>query len=196
MASAKIIQIDRESLMSFSHHLLCFNALWFIADEEIEEDHVLDWILEIHHGNTMKNVSRQSLMNMVDNYDFLAVVFCKSFIYLNLEWIILLNYSLDTVGEEESERVLRRVEMIDEEVAQYGVLLVKCDDYLMAKKYGHRSTPALVYFRHGKLLHFEGTHFFCKDYMILRSWSMFMNDFFYRRFDGWRGSSRLAHRSR
>jgi len=71
-----------------------------------------------------------------------------------------LNYSLDTVGEEESERVLRRVEMIDEEVAQYGVLLVKCDDYLMAKKYGHRSTPALVYFRHGKLLHFEGMHCF------------------------------------
>jgi hypothetical protein len=25
----------------------------------------------------MKNVSRQSLMSMVDNYDYLAVVFCK-----------------------------------------------------------------------------------------------------------------------
>lgn len=63
---------------------------------------------------------------------------------------------LDTVGEEESERVLRRLELIDEEVHQYGPLLVKCDDYLMSKKYGHRSTPALVFFRHGKILHFEG----------------------------------------
>ena len=60
------------------------------------------------------------------------------------------------MGEEESERVLRRLELIDEEVAQYGSLLVKCDDHLMAKKFGHRSTPALVFFRHGKVLHFEG----------------------------------------
>lgn len=64
--------------------------------------------------------------------------------------------TLDTVGEEESERVLRRLELIDMEVQEYGTLLVKCDDYLMSKKYGHRSTPALVFFRHGKILHFEG----------------------------------------
>ncbi|XP_046651298.1 uncharacterized protein LOC124342369 isoform X3 [Daphnia pulicaria] len=107
------------------------------AEEVFEEDNVLDWILEMHHGNTMKNVSRQSLMSMVENYDYLAVVF----------------YS---VGEEESERVLRRLELIDMEVQEYGTLLVKCDDYLMSKKYGHRSTPGLVFFRHGKILHFEG----------------------------------------
>ena len=47
-----------------------------MTEEVFEEDNVLDWILEMHHGNTMKNVSRQSLMNMVDNYDYLAVVFC------------------------------------------------------------------------------------------------------------------------
>uniref|UniRef100_A0A0N8DDR4 L(2)01289 long form n=1 Tax=Daphnia magna TaxID=35525 RepID=A0A0N8DDR4_9CRUS len=107
------------------------------AEDTFEEDNVLDWILEMHHGNTMKNVSRQSLMSMVENYDYLAVVFY-------------------TVGEEESERVLRRLELIDMEVQEYGTLLVKCDDYLMSKKYGHRSTPALVFFRHGKILHFEG----------------------------------------
>ncbi|KAI9560775.1 hypothetical protein GHT06_011727 [Daphnia sinensis] len=106
-------------------------------EDTFEEDNVLDWILEMHHGNTMKNVSRQSLMSMVENYDYLAVVFY-------------------TVGEEESERVLRRLELIDVEVQEYGTLLVKCDDYLMSKKYGHRSTPALVFFRHGKILHFEG----------------------------------------
>jgi len=52
--------------------------------------------------------------------------------------------------------VLRRLELIDEEVSEYGSLLVKCDDHLMAKKFGHRSTPALVFFRHGKIIHFEG----------------------------------------
>ncbi len=48
-----------------------------MTEETFEEDHVLDWILELHHGNTMRNVSRQSLMSMVDNYDYLAVVFCS-----------------------------------------------------------------------------------------------------------------------
>jgi len=38
---------------------------------------VLDWILEQHMGNTMRNVSRHTLLGMVDSYDYLAVVFCK-----------------------------------------------------------------------------------------------------------------------
>ena len=53
-----------------------------MTEEVFEEDNVLDWILELHHGNTMKNVSRQSLMSMVENYDYLAVIFCKKPIYL------------------------------------------------------------------------------------------------------------------
>jgi len=57
------------------------------------------------------------------------------------------------------------LELIDEEVLQYGTLLVKCDDHLMAKKYGHRSTPALVFFRHGKIIHFEGIYT-CSSYFI------------------------------
>jgi hypothetical protein len=129
-----------------------------MTEEVFEEDNVLDWILEMHHGNTMKNVSRQSLMSMVENYDYLAVVFCRKMITLKKSWRVLtgFNFSLDSVGEEESERVLRRLELIDMEVQEYGTLLVKCDDYLMSKKYGHRSTPGLVFFRHGKILHFEG----------------------------------------
>jgi hypothetical protein len=53
-----------------------------MTEEVFEEDNVLDWILEMHHGNTMKNVSRQSLMSMVENYDYLAVVFCRKMITL------------------------------------------------------------------------------------------------------------------
>lgn len=138
------------------------NFAFSLTEDTFEEDNVLDWILEMHHGNTMKNVSRQSLMSMVENYDYLAVVFCKEMLrnsppppvhYVTFAMFLC---TLDTVGEEESERVLRRLELIDMEVQEYGTLLVKCDDYLMSKKYGHRSTPALVFFRHGKILHFEG----------------------------------------
>ena len=56
------------------------------AEEVFEEDNVLDWILEMHHGNTMKNVSRQSLLSMVDNYDYLAVVFCE-YTYLTIDFL-------------------------------------------------------------------------------------------------------------
>ena len=53
-------------------------SLWSVADDGFEEDHVLDWILEQHMGNTMRNVSRHTLLGMVDSYDYLAVLFCKS----------------------------------------------------------------------------------------------------------------------
>lgn len=59
-----------------------FTVKCSMTEEVFEEDNVLDWILEMHHGNTMKNVSRQSLMSMVENYDYLAVVFCRKMITL------------------------------------------------------------------------------------------------------------------
>ncbi len=49
--------------------------LWI--DEVFDEDHVLNWILETHLGNSIKNVSRHSLLTMVDSYDYLAVIFRK-----------------------------------------------------------------------------------------------------------------------
>jgi len=52
--------------------------------------------------------------------------------------------------------MLRHLELIDDELTEFGVRLVKLDDPLMAKKYGHRSPPGLGYFRKGNYIKYDG----------------------------------------
>ena len=52
--------------------------------------------------------------------------------------------------------MLRHMELIDDESTAYGVTLVKIDDPLMAKKYGHREPPGLGYFRKGNYIKYDG----------------------------------------
>lgn len=62
------------------------------------------------------------------------------------------------VNSEDSDvpRVLRHIELIDDEAAEYGIKIVKCDDLLMAKKYGFRNPPGISYFRKGKYINYDG----------------------------------------
>lgn len=46
-------------------------------------------------------------------------------------------------------RILRHIELIDDEASEYGITIVKSTDKLMAKKYGYRKLPGLTYFRKG-----------------------------------------------
>ena len=52
--------------------------------------------------------------------------------------------------------MLRHLELIDDEAAEYEVKMVKIDDPLMAKKYGHREPPGLGFFRQGNFIKYEG----------------------------------------
>ena len=52
--------------------------------------------------------------------------------------------------------MLRHLELIDDEASQYGVKLVKLDDPLMSKKYGHRDPPGLGLFRKGNYIKYDG----------------------------------------
>ena len=58
--------------------------------------------------------------------------------------------------------MLRTLEKIDDDAGEFGVHLVKINDRLMAKKYGIRNPPGLVYFRKGKFIMYEGG----KNYFI------------------------------
>lgn len=67
--------------------------------------------------------------------------------------------NLDPVDKEEdpeSPRVLRHVELIDDEAAEYGIKIVRMKDRLMAKKYGFRNPPGITYFRKGKNINYDG----------------------------------------
>ena len=62
----------------------------------------------------------------------------------------------DKENDEESLKILRHIELIDDEAAEYGIRVVKCHDLLMAKKYGYRNPPGITYFRKGKAINYDG----------------------------------------
>ena len=77
---------------------------------------------------------------MIAEREYLAVFFYKS-------------------DDDESAEIAEHLEKIDDDCADYDVGLVKINDQLIAKKYGIRQTPGLVYFRRGKHIRFDGNLF-------------------------------------
>jgi hypothetical protein len=64
----------------------------------------------------------------------------------------------DCEDSADSPRILRHIELIDDEAAEYGIKIVKTSDRLMAKKYGYRKPPGITYFRKGKSINYDGLH--------------------------------------
>jgi hypothetical protein len=52
--------------------------------------------------------------------------------------------------------VLQELENIDDECDRYGIQMVKIMDTQLAKRYGIKTFPALVYFRNGNPLLYDG----------------------------------------
>ncbi|XP_032311575.1 uncharacterized protein LOC6496628 isoform X12 [Drosophila ananassae] len=98
---------------------------------------VFNWILEQKADQSIQLIDRDQLFEYIGTKDFLAVVFYKE-------------------DDPDSPRVLRHIELIDDEAAEYGIYIVKMHDKLMAKKYGFRNPPGLTYFRKGKYINYDG----------------------------------------
>ncbi|KAH8285586.1 hypothetical protein KR054_011304 [Drosophila jambulina] len=98
---------------------------------------VFNWILEQKADQSIQLIDRETLFEFIGTKDFLAVVFYKE-------------------DDPDSPRVLRHIELIDDEAAEYGIHIVKMHDKLMAKKYGYRNPPGLTYFRKGKYINYDG----------------------------------------
>lgn len=62
----------------------------------------------------------------------------------------MLTLDADDDANTGAKRMLRHLELIDDEASLYGIKLVKCVDKLIAKKYGFRDLPGISYFRKGK----------------------------------------------
>ncbi|KAM7342624.1 hulk isoform 2-T2 [Cochliomyia hominivorax] len=102
-----------------------------------DENEVFKWILEQKADESIQLIDRETLFEYIGSKDFLAVVFYKE-------------------DDPDSPRVLRHIELIDDEAAEYGIQVVKCHDKLMAKKYGFRNPPGITYFRKGKYINYDG----------------------------------------
>ncbi|XP_039749496.1 uncharacterized protein LOC120626186 isoform X3 [Pararge aegeria] len=103
----------------------------------LDETEVLDWMVRQKEDESIEEIDRDELFKYIETKEFLAVVFYK---------------------EEDplSPRILRHVELIDDEAAEYGIKIVKCSDRLMAKKYGYRNPPGITYFRKTKYINYDG----------------------------------------
>ncbi|XP_061506388.1 uncharacterized protein LOC1277063 isoform X4 [Anopheles gambiae] len=111
-----------------------------VDDDEgdlLNEYDVLDWMHGQKTDESIQEVERDELLSLIDSQDFLGVVF----------------YVED---DPNTPKILRHIELIDDEAADYGILLVKCSDRLMAKKFGFRNPPGVTYFRKGKSINYDG----------------------------------------
>ncbi|XP_062525978.1 uncharacterized protein LOC101735409 isoform X3 [Bombyx mori] len=103
----------------------------------LDESEVLDWMVKQKEDESIEEIDRDELFKYIETKEFLAVIFYKE-------------------DDPESPRVLRHVELIDDEAAQYGIKIAKCSDKLMAKKYGFRNPPGITYFRKTKYINYDG----------------------------------------
>lgn len=102
-----------------------------------EEEEVLQWLIQQRTEDRIELISRVMLENLVLDTQYLAVYFYKQNCHI-------------------CEEILEDLESIDDECDVYGIHLVKIQDPPLAKRYGIKTFPALVYFRNGNPLLFEG----------------------------------------
>lgn len=86
---------------------------------------------------SIPDIDRETLFKYIETKEFLAVVFYNE-------------------EDPDSRRILRHMELIDDEAAEYGIKIVQVKDLLMAKKYGFRNPPGVSYFRKGKKINYDG----------------------------------------
>ncbi|CAH1962794.1 unnamed protein product [Acanthoscelides obtectus] len=94
-------------------------------------------MLDQKNDESIEEIDREKLFHYIDTKEFLAVVFYKE-------------------EDPDSPRILRHIELIDDEALEYGIKIVKMKDRLMAKKYGFRNPPGITYFRKGKPINYDG----------------------------------------
>uniref|UniRef100_A0A182NJ40 Thioredoxin domain-containing protein n=1 Tax=Anopheles dirus TaxID=7168 RepID=A0A182NJ40_9DIPT len=108
-----------------------------VLGDLLNEYDVLDWMHGQKTDESIQEVERDELLSLIDTKDFLGVVF----------------YVED---DPNTPKILRHIELIDDEAADYGILLIKSSDRLMAKKFGFRNPPGVTYFRKGKSINYDG----------------------------------------
>ncbi|KOB72664.1 Protein disulfide-isomerase A5, partial [Operophtera brumata] len=133
LVSFQINYTDVVSLKLLYRLVNCQNILGNLLDES----EVLDWMVKQKNDESIEEIDRDELFTYIETKEFLAVIFYKD-------------------DDPDSPKILRHVELIDDEAAEYGIKIVKCSDRLMAKKYGFRNPPGITYFRKTKYINYDG----------------------------------------
>ncbi|XP_023720449.1 uncharacterized protein LOC111871518 isoform X4 [Cryptotermes secundus] len=102
-----------------------------------EEEEVLQWLITQKTEERIELITRVMLEGLVEDTQYLAVYFYK-------------------VNCHICDEILEGLENIDDECDVYGIHMVKIQDPQLAKRYSIKTFPALVYFRNGNPLLYEG----------------------------------------
>ncbi|CAG2180553.1 unnamed protein product, partial [Oppiella nova] len=101
------------------------------------EEDVLQWLVQQKTEDTIESVNRELLEQLIETTQYLVVFFYKP-------------------SCRACDIVLDELENIDDDCEIYGINFVKIQDIPLAKRYGIKTYPALIYFRNGNPLIYDG----------------------------------------
>uniref|UniRef100_T1J1H2 Thioredoxin domain-containing protein n=1 Tax=Strigamia maritima TaxID=126957 RepID=T1J1H2_STRMM len=114
----------------------------------LAEEDVLQWLITQKTEDTIETVNRDLLERMIEDTQYLAVFFYKP-------------------NCKACDQTLEELENIDDDLDLFGINMVKIQDTILAKRYGIKTVPAVVYFRNGNPLVYEGD---LKNEELLLEW--------------------------
>ncbi|XP_054718538.1 uncharacterized protein LOC129227940 [Uloborus diversus] len=157
-----IVKID-DSSFAKKYGVFAFPAILFFRGPEAEPiiyagdmkngDRMLDWLLtqKDPSADIIEEIEGDELRNMIETADHLAVFFYDKNLCSNCD-----NENIDTMECEDCQIIMDELENIDDDTDRNGIQFVKTTDLSVAKHYGIKITPALVYYENQAPSIFEG----------------------------------------
>ncbi|KAG5893625.1 hypothetical protein JTB14_006291 [Gonioctena quinquepunctata] len=105
----------------------------------MNEDEVLKWLIEQKQTATIEEVTDEILEDLIQEHEYVVVYF-----------------SGNCEEGQECDDILDDLENIDDELDENGIIFVTTEDLVMAKKYGIKNFPKLVFFRNKEPLVYTG----------------------------------------
>ncbi|XP_026322361.1 uncharacterized protein LOC113231978 isoform X2 [Hyposmocoma kahamanoa] len=105
----------------------------------MNEDEVLKWLIEQKNSATIEEVTDEILTDLIEEHEYVVVYF-----------------SGNCEEGEECDNILDELENIDDELDETGIIFVTTEDISLAKKYGIKTFPTLVFFRNKDPLIYKG----------------------------------------
>ncbi|CAG2117952.1 unnamed protein product, partial [Medioppia subpectinata] len=118
------------------------------GDMRAEED-VLQWLVQQKTEDTIESVNRELLEQLIETTQQLF------FMHIYLRLTNYSKYAADKPSCRACDIVLDELENIDDDCEIYGINFVKIQDQPLAKRYGIKTYPALIYFRNGNPLIYD-----------------------------------------
>jgi thiol-disulfide isomerase/thioredoxin len=112
-------------------------------------------------------VTRNMLESMVEDVEYMAVYFCEclSNVHCSIK-SYMYNYFSDKPLCKPCEQILEQLENIDQKCDEWGIQMVKIQDAVLARRYSIKTFPALVYFRNGNPLLYDGNYQIISDLIV------------------------------